>query len=32
VAQARHLYDVELPALTPLADLITKLESIRRIQ
>jgi hypothetical protein len=32
VAQARHLYDVELPALTPLADLTTKLESLRRIQ
>ena len=32
VAQARHLYDVELPALTPLAELTTKLESIRRIQ
>ena len=32
VAQARHLYDVELPALTPRAELTTKLESIRRIQ
>ena len=32
VAQARHLYDTDLPALAPLRDITTKLESARRIE
>ena len=32
LAQARHLYDTDLPALAPLSDIITKLENARRVE
>ena len=32
LAQARHLYDTDWPALAPLSDITTKLENVRRIE
>lgn len=32
LAQARHLFDTDLPALAPLSDITTKLENARRVE